>query len=121
MTANSVALGLLRRRRHARVLPLLCRVCPDCGWPIRDPEAARLGFCDRCRDFTGMCGAGRRIVCPDVMTITTWHTPCTRLGAEAWEITLVKGASRTLLCETHDAQMRSGEMPWVKLAVPLQR
>jgi len=125
VTANSAALGLLRLRRHGRGLPLLCRTCPDCGWPIRDREAARLGFCDRCRDFTGMCGAGRRIVCPDVMTITTWHTPCTVLGAEAWEITLAKGSSeassRTLLCEAHDTQMRSREMPWVRLAVPLRR
>jgi hypothetical protein len=120
-SASSAALGLLRRGRHGRVRPVLCRICPDCGWHIRDRDAARLGFCDLCREFTGMCGAGRRIVCPDVMTITTWHTPCTRLGAEAWEITLVKGSHRTLLCETHDTQMRSREMPWVELAVPLRR
>jgi hypothetical protein len=120
MTATTSALGLIRRRRHSRVAPALCRTCPDCGLPIRDREAARLGFCDGCRDFTGMCGAGRRIVCPDMMTITTWHTPCTRLGAEPWEITLVKGPRRTLLCEAHDQQMRSGEMPWIQLAVPVR-
>jgi hypothetical protein len=120
MTATTSALGLLRRRRHSSG-PALCRTCPDCGLPIRDRDAARLGFCDRCRDFTGMCGAGRKIVCPDLMTITTWHSPCTRLGGQAWEITLAKGSRRTLLCEPHDEQLRSGEIPWIKLAVPVRR
>lgn len=108
-------------RRPGQGAPTLCRTCPDCGRAIRDREAARLGFCDRCREFTGMCGAGRKIICPDVLTITSWHTPCTQLGAAAWEITLGSGQTRTVLCETHDAQVRSGRLPWVKLAVPQRR
>lgn len=118
MTVGTSALALLRVRSHDR--PALCRTCPDCGHPIRDREAARLGFCDRCREFTGMCGAGRRIICPDVMTMTSWHSPCTKLGAVAWEVTMARGPHKTVLCETHDAEMRTGRMPWIALAVPLR-
>jgi hypothetical protein len=113
--------GLLRRRQRnvpARVVSV--RACPACGLPIRDLTAARLGFCDRCREFTGMCGAGRRIVCPDMMTRTTWHTPCTDLGAVAWEIDQGQGPSRTVLCSVHDAQVRFGGMPWIVEAAPLE-
>jgi hypothetical protein len=121
MAVTTSALGMLWLRRQGHGAPTLCRTCPDCGRPIRDREAARLGFCDRCREFTGMCGAGRKIICPDLMTITSWHSPCTHLGAAAWEITLGTGRCRTLLCETHDSQLRSGRLPWVKLAVPQRR
>lgn len=120
MAVTTSALGLLRLRRTDQAAPIIFRNCPDCGRPIRDRTAARLGFCDQCREFTGMCGAGRKIICPDVMTTTSWHTPCTHPGAAAWEITLPKGPRRTLLCKTHDAQMRSGGVPWIKVAVPLR-
>jgi hypothetical protein len=94
--------------------------CPDCGVRIRDPVAARLGFCDRCKDFTGMCGAGRRIVSPDMMTLTSWHTPCTLPGTVSWEFGLNGAPLRTVLCVEHDFQVRSGAAPWVGEAVPLQ-
>ena len=103
------ALGASRRTRS----------CPQCGLRIRDPVAARLGFCDRCKDFTGMCGAGRRIVSADMMTNTSWHTPCTNAGAVAWEFGQHGEVRRTLLCAEHDAQMRSGAAPFVGAAVPL--
>lgn len=119
MTVSTSALGVLRLLRHEQPAPVM-RKCPECGALIKDRQAARLGFCDRCRDFTGMCGAGRKIVCPDVMTTTTWHMPCTKLGAVAWEITMAREPRRTLLCETHDSQVRSGRIPWVKVAVPLR-
>ena len=118
MAVGTSALALIRVRNQSQ--PTLCRTCPDCARPIRDREAARLGFCDRCREFTGMCGAGRRIICPDVMTTTSWHTPCTKLGAVPWEVTLATGPCTTVLCETHDGQIRTGRMPWVTLAVPLR-
>ncbi|MBO0832114.1 MAG: hypothetical protein J2P28_05045 [Actinobacteria bacterium] len=118
MAVSTSARGMWRLHRNDHAVPTM-RKCPDCGDSIRDREAARLGFCDHCRDFTGMCGAGRKIVCPDVMTTTTWHMPCTQLGTVAWEISTADDPRRTLLCETHDAQMRSGRIPWVKLAVPL--
>ena len=113
--------GLLRRRRNAPSRRYGAGGCPACGLPIRDPAAAQLGFCDRCREFTGMCGAGRRIICPDLMTRTTWHTPCTELGAVAWEITQVQGRCTTVLCRVHDSQVRSGGMPWIVAAVPLSQ
>jgi hypothetical protein len=110
-------LSILRHRRDAAGVVTSVGACPACGSLIRDRDAARLGFCDRCREFTGMCGAGRRIICPDMSSRTTWHTPCTELGAVAWEITLGPPPCRTVLCRTHDAQVRSGEMPWILEAV----
>lgn len=119
MAVSTGTRGKLRLWRHDQATPV-CRRCPECAGPIKDREAARLGFCDRCNDFTGMCGAGRRIISPDVMRTTSWHMPCTRLGAVAWEITVVQDPRRTMLCETHDEQMRSGRIPWVTLAVPMR-
>jgi hypothetical protein len=121
MALTTSALGMVWLRRPGQGAPALCRSCPDCGRSIRDRDAARLGFCDTCQEFTGMCGAGRKIICPDVLTITSWHSPCTRLGATAWEITLASGRCRALLCDAHDVQLKSGRLPWVKLAVPQRR
>jgi hypothetical protein len=110
--------GLLRRWRGASSRPYRVGNCPACGLRIRDSVAAQLGFCDHCREFTGMCGAGRRIICPDVATRTTWHSPCTQLGVMAWEITLEHSECETVLCRAHDTQVRSGRMPWIVAAAP---
>lgn len=93
--------------------------CPDCGLPAHDADAARLGFCSRCHDFTGMCSAGRKVVCPDMMTLTTWHTPCTSLGVTPWQIDEGRAVRIVLLCAEHDRQVRSGQTPWIREAVPL--
>ena len=111
--------GILRRGRSAAAGTHSVDACPICGLPIRDKTAARLGFCDRCREFTGMCGAGRKVICPDMMTRTTWHSPCTELGAVAWDINQGQGVSRTVLCRLHDAQLRFGGTPWILDAAPL--
>jgi hypothetical protein len=66
-----------------------------------------------------MCGAGRRIVCPDMMSVTTWHTPCTSLGTTSWEITQGVSQLVALLCPLHDAALRTGRAPWISRAVPL--
>lgn len=113
--------GLLRRRREVSPRITSVDACPVCGLRIRDPIAARLGFCDRCNEFTGMCGAGRRILCPDVMTRTTWHTPCTDLGAVVWDIDQGEGFSRTVLCQVHDSQVRCGGTPWIVDAAPVNQ
>jgi hypothetical protein len=112
-------LGILRRRRDVPARIYSVTACPVCGLRIRDLIAARLGFCDRCREFTGMCAAGRSVVCPDMMTRTTWHTPCTDLGVVAWEITVGYRRSRNVLCRAHDTQVRFGGTPWIVNAVPL--
>jgi ribosomal protein L37AE/L43A len=93
--------------------------CPDCGLSVRDRDAARLGYCDRCQQFTGMCGAGRKVICPDVMSVTSWHTPCTRLGVNAWQVTVNDGPCIALLCPDHDAEIRSRSAPWSVDAVPV--
>jgi hypothetical protein len=114
-------LSMLRRRRDAPARVASVDACPACGLRIRDPVAARLGFCDRCNEFTGMCGAGRRVICPDLMTRTTWHTPCTDLGAVTWEINQGQGFSRTVLCSVHDNQVRFGGTPWIVEAAPVNQ
>lgn len=114
-------LGLLRRRRDVPAQVTSVDACPVCGLRIRDPIAARLGFCDRCNEFTGMCGAGRRILCPDVMTRTSWHSPCTELGQVIWEIDQGDGFARTVLCQVHDSQVRGGGTPWIVDAAPVDR
>ena len=114
--------GSLRRRQQGEpgnpTRPARA-ACPDCGMRIRDPIAARLGFCDRCQEFTGMCGAGRRIVSPDMMTMTSWHTPCTNTGLMAWEVSRNDAPRHVLLCAEHDSQVRSGLAPWIGDAIPL--
>ena len=94
--------------------------CPTCGYVTRDKVAIRLGFCDRCRDFTGMCGAGRKIICPDMMTVTPWHMPCTSLGTMLWQITEGTRQQLALLCPAHDEQLRLGHASWISQAMPLQ-
>lgn len=94
--------------------------CPGCGLQSPDPVAARLGFCERCQDFTGMCGAGRKIICPDVMTMTSWHTPCTSLGIAAWEVGDGSGDRIVLLCAAHDGELTNGQASWIRRAVRLE-
>ncbi|MFZ0044481.1 MAG: hypothetical protein WAL16_01500, partial [Streptosporangiaceae bacterium] len=93
--------------------------CPDCGLAATDAADARLGYCGRCRDFTGMCGAGRKIVSPDMMTVTSWHVPCTRLGETAWQIGYGSNLRGTLLCAQHDAEIRAGHAAWAGRAIPV--
>jgi hypothetical protein len=93
--------------------------CPECRLPTKDPVAVRLGFCARCHEFTGMCAAGRKIVCCDVMSMTTWHTPCTNLGASAWQISQGAISRVALLCPQHDAEVRAGRTWWLSEAIPL--
>jgi hypothetical protein len=114
--------GILRRGRQAPGAPSSRGrwACPDCRLSTQDPEASRLGFCARCQDFTGMCGAGRKIICPDMMTMTTWHTPCTNLGAVAWQLSQGWGPRITLLCPEHDAELRAGRTSWLSQAVRLE-
>jgi hypothetical protein len=113
---------LLRRGRQASGAPPSRGrwACPDCGLSTQDPVAFRLGFCARCDEFTGMCGAGRKIICPDMMTMTTWHTPCTNLGAVAWQLSQGLGPRVTLLCPEHDAELLAGRTSWLSQAVRLE-
>lgn len=113
--------SLLRRARRRSVLQPDTGgwSCPDCGLLTQDPVAIRLGFCARCHEFTGMCAAGRKIVCSDVMSTTTWHTPCTNLGASAWQISQGAISRVALLCPQHDAEVRARRTSWLSEAIPL--
>jgi|SRR5580698_2131650 hypothetical protein len=121
MTRDAARSSLLRRARLRSVPPPGTGAwsCPDCGLPIQDPVAARLGFCPGCHEFTGMCAAGRRIVCPDLMSVTTWHTPCTSLGALAWQLCEGTTSRVTLLCVQHDAEARAGRTSFLGHATTL--
>lgn len=66
-----------------------------------------------------MCAAGRQIICPDMMSVTVWHTPCTSLGITCWQIKQDTIECVALLCAAHDTQLRSGLAPWINWAVPL--
>lgn len=110
-TSGAPRRGLLRRGERW--------TCPDCGLSTQDQVAIRLGFCNRCNDFTGMCGAGRKIICPDMMTVTAWHTPCTSLGTLRWQITQGTRQQVALLCPKHDEQLKSGRASWISQAIPL--
>jgi ribosomal protein L37AE/L43A len=107
-------------RRRGRDRSAAAWDCPGCGLPVTDRVAAGLGFCPRCQDFTGLCGAGRKLVSPDVMTRTTWHTPCTSRGAAAWQIADVAAQRVLLLCPAHDEQLRTGQAGWIPQAIPLE-
>jgi len=113
-------LGLIRRARTAGESPDVRPACPECGLSSQDPVAARLGFCSRCSEFTGMCAAGRKLVSPDMMTVTSWHMPCTNLGVTAWRISHRGKLLTTLLCADHDAQLRAGDATWIREAIPLE-
>jgi hypothetical protein len=67
-----------------------------------------------------MCGAGRKIICPDMMSVTAWHTPCTSLGTMLWQITQGNRQLLALLCQAHDEQLRAGRASWISKAMPLQ-
>ena len=108
-----------RSRRRARNRAAGTWGCPACELPVTDLVAADVGFCPRCQDFTGLCGAGRRLVCPDIMTWTTWHTPCTSRGVTAWRITDRASPLVLLLCPGHDEQIRAGLAAWIRYAIPL--
>ncbi len=93
--------------------------CPECGLVQDDPTLARLGFCARCEEFTGMCAAGRKIICPDVMTVTSWHTPCTNLGTATWDLSYRGRTFVARLCGVHDAEVNGGRTPWLPSAARL--
>jgi hypothetical protein len=94
-------------------------ICVGCGLAVNDAVAAGLGFCPRCQDFTGLCGAGRTLLSPDVMGRSSWHTPCTSRGVAAWQVGSGDSARVLLLCQVHDDQVRAGKEAWIGQAVPL--
>jgi hypothetical protein len=107
-------------RRLGRQRSAAAWTCLECRLPVTDLVAAGLGFCPRCQNFTGLCGAGRKLVCPDIMTCTTWHTPCTSRGVAVWQVTDGATPRVLLLCPAHDDQIRTGQAGWIRNAIPLE-
>jgi hypothetical protein len=82
--------------------------CHFCGYHVTDQDDAQYGWCRRCRDCTGMCAAGRRVVVYDLMNppgnglhrpfgrngaprVTgpppRWDVPCVMPADDIWEMT----------------------------------
>jgi len=104
-------------RRHSDSRPQVTAyqiaICPQCRLLIRDEIAINAGYCARCRDFTLMCAAGRRLVSPDVTTRTAWHWPCTAIGTARWQVTRPSGAELVVLCPVHDSELAAGRISWI--------
>jgi hypothetical protein len=86
-----------------------CRVC---GQPLRYPEDEQLGWCDRCRTYTGKCQAGRDLGYPGHLGGGGWQVPCPRPWSAWWDLALPGGVPlRARLCDEHGAAVRHGEAP----------
>ncbi len=95
------------------VRPPRAFTCPThCGTRSTDPTDRRLGYCRTCRDFTGMCAAGRFARCPADFVSSQWQIPCTILGTVSWVITVDGTARHLLFCAGHDKLARDGQVPW---------
>jgi hypothetical protein len=115
-TTPARAKGLRLRRDGGKRVPLgraPTVSCPQCRSAIRDRIALSAGYCARCREFTLMCAAGRRLVSPDVMTRTGWHWPCTSAGTTRWQVTAHTGVAIVLLCAVHGTDLASGRASWI--------
>src|SRR5262249_1243452 len=84
-------------------------VCPRCTAKITTDR--QIGYCSICRDFTGLCAAGRFATYTDIINATAWHRSCTVPGVELWQVTVAGAARRVLFCADHSAQ--ACRAPWV--------
>jgi hypothetical protein len=80
--------------------------CPDCGHVSPHPEDKILGYCAHCREFTGLCGAGRRVILlPTAISDAgspEWMQVCTQPQTERWRVVLPDdSATDTGLCHGH--------------------
>lgn len=83
---------------------------PGCGHVTREPDYVTQRYCPQCREYTGRCGAGRRVSHPGFRSGGGWHVPCTRTdGLVPWMI--APGGIWILLCSLHDSAMSAGETP----------
>ena len=86
--------------------------CLVCRTGSRDRTDEQLGYCPVCREFTGLCGAGRRIFRPDILNAPGWHSPCTVPGIVPWQITPPgQEMVNVLLCGKHDREAWAA--PWI--------
>jgi hypothetical protein len=108
---------LKRARQPGRQSPAAkyqTAICPRCRLMIRDRVAIGAGYCARCQEFTLMCAAGRALISPDVTARTSWHWPCTSIGAARWQVTRGTGPAFYLLCPDHDAELAAGYVSWIE-------
>jgi hypothetical protein len=86
--------------------------CPDCLHVTKDYDLAGLGWCEFCSEYTGRCGAGRRLWVPGFVDGDGWQMPCTRPWTALWE--LARRDREPLLvrlCDEHGRDVRAGRSP----------
>ena len=94
--------------------------CPECGRPSPHRTDAGIGYCPHCGEFTGLCGAGRRVwLTAGLVTYTgdaDWSHSCPRPGVARWQVTVPGGrVIDTLLCVPHGlALMRMVPHGWIR-------
>jgi hypothetical protein len=93
--------------------------CPACGYPVtKDPDAATLGYCSRCRKYTGLCGAdlvGRALLATGIVSSGKWSWPCTLPGTERWRVVSRDcTVTDTMLCTSHGDYLRRGGAEWME-------
>jgi hypothetical protein len=116
----------------ANAVPFTCHFC---GHDVTDEDDAKYGWCRRCKDCTGMCAAGRRVVVYDLMgprggglirpagpggrlkprgPRLRWDVPCVTPALDMWELTL-DGIERRqdALCLAHGEQLQNRLAPGI--------
>jgi len=92
--------------------------CPRCKAVTRDPALAKRGYCGKCHEFTGLCGAASlaaAIFATGVVSMPGWPHPCTTTGTESWQATGADGAvTGVLLCASHGDRLRRGATSWME-------
>jgi hypothetical protein len=90
--------------------------CPQCG-TVNSLDDPSLGYCPRCKAFTGMCAVGWQVVCAGEHHgggphAATWHAPCGERGMISRRLRLPGGTRMELrLCARHDAALQATGAP----------
>jgi hypothetical protein len=113
-------------------LPFTCHFC---GYDVTDEDDAKYGWCRHCKDSTGMCAAGRRVMVYDLLgprggglirpvaasgrprptgPSPRWDVPCVTPAYDMWELTL-DGVDPTqdALCPAHGDQLQNRLAPGI--------
>jgi hypothetical protein len=99
-------------------VPSASFTCPRCTAVTTDPALARRGYCGRCQQFTGLCGAAlvaAALLATGVVDMPAWPHPCTAAGTECWQVTGADDAAADiLLCASHADRLHRGARSWMQ-------
>src|SRR5215813_6221969 len=110
--------GAPSRERGRAAVPSFACPRPGCGHTTKTPALAALGYCEKCHEFTGQCGAATIAVAlydTGLVTISDWPHPCTAAGAERWRLTGADGVETGIVvCAPHGDRLRGGGAAWMQ-------